>query len=285
MKRSSAEEQCRKQCRWAVPVSSIGEQSRWSMQVISADEQCRWAVPASGASVGSAANEVLSGKICVKRIMFFFLVGSFDFVEFNAAIIFIYYSFKTRFLFHTTDRMNKVIKAKHWQENKKLYINYWKLKWNWRSRFRMKHLPDRSCRTLYVVFFKFCSKNVHRFSIHQLGRVPNVNNSTIEKTGIKTISPRTIPPPGQHPPDNTPRTISPGQYPPRTISPGTISPGQYPPRQCWNCPILGGGLGFLILWSTCRRTKSANHNPAIDRLVDWIYNFDHQQYKFVYRVL
>ena len=32
--------------------------------------------------------------------------------------------------------------------------------------------------------------------------------------------------------------------------------------QCWNCPILGGGLGFWILWSTCRRTKFANHNPA-----------------------
>ena len=34
------------------------------------------------------------------------------------------------------------------------------------------------------------------------------------------------------------------------------------PAQCWNCPILGGGLGFWILWSTCRRTKFANHNPA-----------------------
>ena len=32
--------------------------------------------------------------------------------------------------------------------------------------------------------------------------------------------------------------------------------------QCWNCPILGGGLGFWILWSTCRRTKFANNNPA-----------------------
>ena len=68
-------------------------------------------------------------------------------------------------------------------------INCWKLKWNWRSRFQMKHLyrPDRPWplknTDMSYVCFKFCSKNVHRFSIHQFRRqrVPNVNNSTRKK--------------------------------------------------------------------------------------------------------
>ena len=55
-----------------------------------------------------------------------------------------------------------MIKAKHWQENEVVYINCWKLKWNWRSRFQMKHLgPTALAEHWYVVFFKFCSKNVH----------------------------------------------------------------------------------------------------------------------------